>query len=148
METLQAAAASRGLYLYHHPGNDGINCQFFAVEDQLAQCGVLPPGLNAITLKKRIFKWLNEHSGLLLDSEWRNPTTQRGELTTLSTFIPNFEEFISNEKREWGNHETLAAACTVLMEDYQLLVDCQVQKALAWALQSSTLTNVTSNGRC
>ena len=51
----------------------------------------------------QIFKWLGDHSGLLLDSSWMDPAEQHGELTTLGSFFIDLKGFIANEEKEWGN---------------------------------------------
>lgn len=125
VSTLRFRVESLGFDLVNPPGQDGCNCQFIAVIDQLKQCEILPPGLTPRKLKELAFAWIQKNASLLIDSRWKDPDAS-GELAMLRSFIPNFATFITNEESEWGNHETLMAICVVLMERFQKLVDIKV----------------------
>ena len=120
------ASLKLNMKIFNPPNQDGVNCQFAAILDQLQLLRCLPSELNAVGLKRLAFTWLAEHGDDIIGAQWDDPSIRHGELAVLRSFIPDFDEFIANEEREWGNHTTLVAVCVVRKESYDLLVHIQV----------------------
>ena len=120
------ASLKLNMKIFNPPNHDGVNCQFAAILDQLQLLRCPPSELNAVGLKRLAFTWLAEHGDDIIGAQWDDPSMRHGELAVLRSFIPDFDEFIANEEREWGNHTTLVAVCVVRKESYDLLVHIQV----------------------
>jgi hypothetical protein len=115
-----------------HQEQDGVNCQFAAILDQLQLLGRLPSELNVVGLKRLAFAWLTEHGNNILDAQWDDPVDPTRELMLVRSFIPDFDEFVAN-------HPTLVAVCVVLKESYNLLVHIQVRVGVRIAALHSLL---------
>jgi len=70
METLCAIAASLNMKIFNPPNQDGVNCQFAAILEQLQLLRCLPSELNTVGLKRLAFTGLAEHGDDIIDAQW------------------------------------------------------------------------------